>query len=93
MAPAPEEEVIAEESTPQPTEDSNSDESYEAQPDAMADLMSSAYVEARGFDIRPMTEFSNWYVNLKLALGYHSTVLGYVEYNLHVKGIPLYDSD
>ena len=60
---------------------------------AMADLMSSAYAEARGFDIRLMTELSDQYVNLKLALGYRSTVMGYVEDNLHVKGISSYDSD
>ena len=29
---------------------------------AMADLMSSAYVEARGFDVRPITELSDRYV-------------------------------
>ena len=35
VAPAPEEEVTVEEMTPQPSEDSNSGESYEAQPDDM----------------------------------------------------------
>ena len=34
---------------------------------AMADLMSSACAEARGFDVRPITELSDWYVNLNLA--------------------------
>ena len=53
---------------------------------ATADLMTSAYAEARGFDIRPITELSSRYVNLNLATGY-------VEYNLHVKGISPYDSD
>ena len=33
VAPAPEEEVAIEETMPQPSEDSNSGESYEAQPD------------------------------------------------------------
>ena len=33
VAPAPEEEVLAEETTPQETEDSGSSESYEASPD------------------------------------------------------------
>ena len=33
VAPAPEGEVTVEETTPQPSEDSNSGESYEAQPD------------------------------------------------------------
>ena len=35
LAPAPEEEVIVEETTPQPSEDSNSGKSYGAQPDDM----------------------------------------------------------
>ena len=35
VAPAPEEEVTVEETTPQPSEDSDSGESYEAQPDDM----------------------------------------------------------
>ena len=35
VAPVPEEEVVVEEMMPQPNEDSNSGESYEAQPDAM----------------------------------------------------------
>ena len=48
---------------------------------ATADLMSSAYVEARGFDVRPITELSDRYVNLNLALGYSSPVTGFVKYN------------
>ena len=60
---------------------------------AMTDLMSSAYAEARGFDVRLITELSDQYVNLNLALGYSSTVTGYVEYNLCVKGISSYNSD
>ena len=60
---------------------------------AMADLMSSAYAEARGFDVTPITELSDWYVNLNLALGYSSPVTGYVEYNLGMRGISSYDSD
>ena len=60
---------------------------------ATADLMSSAYAEARGFDVRPITELSDQYLNLNLALGYSSTVTGYVEYNLHVRGISSYDSN
>ena len=35
VAPAPEEEVTVEETTPQPSEDSDSGESYKAQPDDM----------------------------------------------------------
>ena len=60
---------------------------------ATADLMSSAYAEARGFDVRLITELSDRYVNLNLALGYSSTVTGYVEYNLCMRGISCYDSD
>ena len=59
----------------------------------MADLLSSAYVEARGFYVRPITELSDRYVNLNLALGYSSTVTGYVKYNLHMRGISSYDSN
>ena len=60
---------------------------------ATADLMSLAYVEARGFNVRLITELSDRYVNLNLALGYSSTVTGYVEYNLCMRGISSYDSD
>ena len=60
---------------------------------ATADLMSSAYAEARGFDVGPITELSDRYVNLNLALGYSSPVTGFVEYNLWVKGVSSYDSD
>ena len=58
-----------------------------------ADLMSSAYVEARGFDVRPITKLSDRYVNLNLALGYSSPVTGYVKYNLRMRRISSYDSD
>ena len=61
--------------------------------EATSDLMSSAYVEARGFDVRLITELSDRYVNLNLALGYSSTVTGYVKYNLCWRGISSYDSD
>ena len=60
---------------------------------AMVDLMSSAYVEARGFDVRLITELIDRYVNLNLALGYSSPVTGYVEYNLGMRGISSYDPD
>ena len=60
---------------------------------AMADLMSSAYAEARGFNVRLITELSDRYVNLNLALGYSSMVTGYVKHNLYVRGISSYDSD
>ena len=60
---------------------------------AMADLMSSAYAEARGFNVRPITKHSDQCVNLNLALGYSSPVTGYVEYNLRMRGISSYDSD
>ena len=59
----------------------------------MADLMSSAYAEASSFDVRPITRLSDRYVSLNLALGYNSTVTGYVKYNLSMRGISSYDSD
>ena len=60
---------------------------------ATAYLMTSTYAKARGFDIRPITKLSDRYVNLNLALGHSSMAVGYVEYNLCVKGISSYDSD
>ena len=60
---------------------------------AMADLMSSAYAEVRGFGVRMITELSDQYVNLNLVLGYSSRVTGYVEYNLCMRGISSYNSD
>ena len=60
---------------------------------ATADLMSSAYTEARGFNVRLITKLSDQYVNLNLVFGYSSPVTGYVEYNLRVRGISSYDSD
>ena len=60
---------------------------------ATADLISSDYVEARGFDVRPITKLSDQYVNLNLALGYSSPVTGFVKYNLWVMGVSSYDSD
>ena len=60
---------------------------------ATVDLMSSAYAEARGFDVRPITELSDRYVNLNLALGYSSPVTGYVEYNKCMRGVSSYESD
>ena len=58
---------------------------------ATADLMSSAYVEARCFDVIPITELSDQYVNLNLALGYTSPVTGFVKYNPCVRGVSSYD--
>ena len=49
---------------------------------ATADLMTQAYAKARNFDIRPMTELSNCFVNLRLAARFKTTLSGYVEYNL-----------
>ena len=34
------------------------------------DLMSSSYAKARNFDMRPITELSDHFVNLKLAAGF-----------------------
>ena len=60
---------------------------------ATADLMTLAYTKARNFDIKPMTELSNCFVNLRLAVGFKTTMSGYIEYNLQIPGISLYNSD
>ena len=60
---------------------------------ATADLMTLAYAEARNFNIRPMTELSDCFVNLRLAARFKTTLFGYVEYNLQILGISSYDSD
>ena len=59
---------------------------------ATADLMSSAYGDARGFYVRPITELRDRYVNVNLALGYSSPVTGF-KYNLRMRGISSYDSN
>ena len=60
---------------------------------ASADLMTLAYTKARNFDIRPMTELSDHFVNLKLVARFKTTVSSYIEYNLQILGISSYDSD
>ena len=60
---------------------------------ATADLMTMAYAEARNFDIRPMTELSDRFINLRLAARFKTTLSGYIEYNLQIPGISSYDSD
>ena len=60
---------------------------------ATADLMTQAYVKARNFNIRPMTELSDCFINLRLAARFKTTLSGYVEYNLQIPGISSYNSD
>ena len=60
---------------------------------ATTDLITLAYAEARNFDIRPMTELSDSFMNLRLAAGFKTTLSGYIEYNLQIPGISSYDSD
>ena len=60
---------------------------------ATADLMTLAYAKVRNFDIRPMTELNDRFINLKLVAGFKTTLSGYVEYNLQIPGISSYDSD
>ena len=60
---------------------------------ATADFMALAYVKARNFDIRPMTELSDRFINLRLAVRFKTTLSSYVEYNLQIPGILSYDSD
>ena len=51
---------------------------------AMIDLMSSSYAKARNFDVRPIMELSNHFVNLMLAAGFQTSASSYVEYNLQI---------
>ena len=60
---------------------------------ATTDLMSLAYAEAQSFDIKPITDLSDRFMNLKLAAGFRTTASGYVEYNLCVPGVSSCDSD
>ena len=60
---------------------------------ATADLMTLAYAKARNFNIRPMTELSDCFVNLRLAAGFKTTLSSYVEYNLQLLEISSYNSD
>ena len=60
---------------------------------ATTDLMTLAYAEARNFDIRPMTELSDCFINLRLAARFRTTLSGYIEYNLQIPEISSYDSD
>ena len=60
---------------------------------ATADLMTLAYAEARNFHIRPMTELSDCFVNLRLAAGFKTTLSSYIEYNLQIPWISSYNSD
>ena len=60
---------------------------------ATVDPMTLAYAKARNFNIRPMTELSDCFINLRLAAGFKTTCLGYVEYNLQIPGISSYDSN
>ena len=60
---------------------------------ATTELMSLAYAEAQSFNIKPMMDLSDHFMNLKLAAGFRTTASGYVEYNLHVPGVSSYDSD
>ena len=60
---------------------------------ATVDLMSSSYAKARNFNVRPTTELSDHFVNLKLAAGFQTSASGYVDYNLQIQGISSYDLD
>ena len=58
-----------------------------------ADLMTLAYVEARNFNIRQMTELSDLFINLRLAARVKTTLSGYIKYSLQIPGISSYNSD
>ena len=60
---------------------------------ATADLMTLAYVEARNFDIRLMTELSDHFINLRLVARFKTTLSSYVKYKLQILGISSYNSD
>ena len=57
------------------------------------DLMTLVYAKARNFDIRPMTELSDHFINLRLTVRFKTTLSGYVNYNLQIPGISSYNSD
>ena len=57
------------------------------------DLMTLTYAKVGNFNIRPMTELSDRFMNLRLAAGFKTTLSSYVEYNLQIPGISSYDSD
>ena len=58
---------------------------------ATVDLMSSSYAKARNFEMRPIMELSDHFVNLKLATEFRTSASSYVEYNLWIQGISSYD--
>ena len=60
---------------------------------ALLDSGATADLMVGNFDIRPMTELSDHFMNLRLAAGFKTTLSGYVEYNLQIPGISSYDSD
>ena len=60
---------------------------------ATADLMTQAYAETRNFNIRPMTELSDCFINLRLVAGFKTTLSSYVEYNLQMPRISSYNSN
>ena len=60
---------------------------------ATADLMTQAYAEARNFDVRPMAELSNCFINLRLVARFKTTLSSYVEYNLQIPRILSYNSN
>ena len=60
---------------------------------ATSDLMTQTYAEVRNFDIRPMTELSDRFVNLRLVAGFKTTLSGYVKYNVQIPGISSYNSN
>ena len=53
---------------------------------ATAFLMTLAYAEVRNFDIRLMTELSECFINLRLAVGFKTNLSGYVKYNFRFQG-------
>ena len=60
---------------------------------ATADLMTLPDAKARNFNIRPMTELSDCFMNLRLAAKLKTILSSYVKYNLQIPGISSYDFD
>ena len=60
---------------------------------AIVDLMAQTYAKARNFDIRPMTELSDCFINLRLLARFKTTLSSYVKYNLQIPGISSCNSD
>ena len=60
---------------------------------ATASLMAYGYALAGYFEIRPLSELSDRFVNINLVAGCWVPATGFVKYNLRIPGISSYDLD